>query len=62
MVVLLWRAFRHLMVYIERIIPDQTAQQHLFGGLSWFIPVLATVGVSVAYLFALFTMCFLTGI
>lgn len=30
---------------------DQAFQQHLFGGLSWFIPVLATVGamLSVAY-------------
>lgn len=30
---------------------DQAYQQHLFGGLSWFIPVLATVGamLSVAY-------------
>jgi len=30
---------------------DQAAQQHLFGGLSWFVPVLATVGaaLSVAY-------------
>lgn len=30
---------------------DQAAQQHLFGGLSWFVPILATVGaaLSVAY-------------
>ncbi len=30
---------------------DQTVQQHLFGGLSWFVPILATVGaaLSVAY-------------
>jgi len=30
---------------------DQALQQHLFGGLSWFIPILATVGamLSVAY-------------
>lgn len=30
---------------------DQAVQQHLFGGLSWFVPILATVGaaLSVAY-------------
>ncbi|MGM0480798.1 MAG: monovalent cation/H+ antiporter subunit A [Pseudomonadota bacterium] len=30
---------------------DQAWQQHLFGGLSWFVPVLATIGaaLSVAY-------------
>ncbi|WP_404399790.1 monovalent cation/H+ antiporter subunit A [Idiomarina seosinensis] len=30
---------------------DQAVQQHLFGGLSWFVPILATIGaaLSVAY-------------
>ena len=39
---------------------DQALNQHLFGGLSWFVPVLATAQhYRSLILFGLFMMCFL---